>query len=431
MPGNSICMKCKKIGCKSINVVSDGFCLRHHHQFQKGLIDLKGQTVRLKRKTYCTFDGCVKQEYRDGYCKAHLESKLKGLRKQEPILRFPSLEYLMEHVSRCSPYGRPPRNWAKRSKGEKTALLKRACNVFNLMGILRTDTDPDILSICEDKLRKHELQILRSDMQACRIEGCDRGSPNSKGLCEVHADLYQRGVIDFNGKKLRGTRQKKYDSCKIEGCTGPGNPGFVHGFCKNHYALYRRGKIDYFGFPVKDSTRAAKVKIGEFNGLMTLINRAKIKAETLVEGLHELVGQEEFIKRVTLVLDALQALYTPNFIIKSMPFLNNNSLKILLGGERSATIPISLETQNGLEKRLFQGVLYRGQSSSMAVLRYEQKDGINEPVRGILMLKDISDGSVFPFVCKAIDANGSVIHQIRVDQLDIKLSLGDDTLIFL
>jgi hypothetical protein len=337
----------------------------------------------------------------------------------------------MEHVSPGAPYGRSPHNWAKKSKKEKISLLKKTDTAFNLMGILRTDTDPDIQFICEKKLHKIGLQIRRCDMLACRIEGCDRGSPSSKGLCDFHADLFQRGVIDFKGKKLRGTKQKKYESCKIEGCTGLGSPGFVHGFCKSHYASYRSGTIDYFGFTSKDSTGAVKIRVGEFNALMTLVNGAKIKAEALVEGLHELGNQEEFIKRVTLVLDALRALYTPNFIIKSMPFLTNISLKILLGGERLSTIPISLETLNGTEKRQFQGVLYRGQFSNMAVLRYEQKDGINEPVRGILMLKDISDGSIFPFDCKAIDANGSILHQIRVDQLGQNLPLEDDTLIFL
>jgi hypothetical protein len=130
----------------------------------------------------------------------------------------------------------------------------------------------------EDKNIRH---CLRGSKKSCKINNCHiRGRYNYgkeyfyHGFCKKHYSLYQEGIIDFHGKKIRtklqgnykiknqspfkesGKRWNKEDHirnhlrCKIVGCEksgeiSKGKMRYFKGMCSYHYReWYLKGFMD-------------------------------------------------------------------------------------------------------------------------------------------------------------------------------------------
>jgi hypothetical protein len=83
---------------------------------------------------------------------------------------------------------------------------------------------------------------------------CSRRIGNAK-FCMRHQCQYQRGIIDYNGKKLREINQFpiKFNKCLAENAgTGECSRWKHRRFCKKHYGQYERGIIDHNGKKLRD-----------------------------------------------------------------------------------------------------------------------------------------------------------------------------------
>jgi len=148
----------------------------------------------------------------------------------------------------------------------------------------------------EDKDKRH---CIRGSNKCCKIDGCKiRGRYNYgkeyfyHGFCKKHYSLYQEGIIDFQGNKIRpklvgirdteirelynrekGKRWNKEDHvknqlrCKICGCERSGEIShgkmrYFKGMCSYHYRdWYLKGFMDENGdLIIKTSDNIVKSK---------------------------------------------------------------------------------------------------------------------------------------------------------------------------
>jgi len=215
-----------------------------------------------------------------------------------------------------------------------------------------------VKELCETRLKELCVKVPKNKELKCMIKGC-KGIPNAfghyaKGFCQRHYQQHRNGVIDEDGKTIRKLvprNKRKVQKCKIEECNESTNH---KGFCHRHYIQYLKKKRDIHGNKLEDFIEhdEASVSLRDFNKLIREIDMVRQKIKSFRD---RVFSQDNvrpgLINHISFLDDNLHFIYSPNFILNSVDFLENLTLRKLLDGEKDEPVSIRLELTNDLKEK--------------------------------------------------------------------------------
>lgn len=355
--------KCKIKKCGK-SVKAQGFCLKHYVQYIKKEIDINGSPV--------------------------IRSKV-----------------------------RLPKFWLNQSIKTKSKFLYKENNIDLLYHIMLKDTDTVVKEICKKRISELGYNPPETDSISCKVSGCkskSRSDPFIRGFCHKHYCHFINGIIDEDGNQIREIvplNNRKSVKCKVHKCL---KNAYKRCFCEQHYIEFRKGMRDIHGKKLYDfeDRDYEEMPLSRINIIIRELASIKKKIKHLRNNLFlDDTIEKDFNLQLSVIDDNLKFINNPSFILGCMSFMENKTLRDLLGGEKDEPMKIDIQLTDDKKTRKFEGVLIKGKNANVAITEYELINKKKKTSDTVLFLKDIID-SKFPFECKASDIKGNIVHHVKI-----------------
>ena len=225
-------MLCRYTGC-ALDATCKTYCDLHYQWLRKGWLDPATNQVTSAWRGRITYDQCkVTKCYEDeglrrGFCPKHYKRFRTGqISENGDILKPVRSKYTYGQTCKVSECGRKPRRWGFCSRHSGSYLQGR----LNDKGEAHPEYERKRRTYNRDWACTH-----------CKLKGAGR---YVLGFCRPCHVLYERGIIDFEGKKKRDLKRiSKYPEsavCKVPGCLKKPR---VRWMCENHALQVKRGTL--------------------------------------------------------------------------------------------------------------------------------------------------------------------------------------------